>query len=91
MARAASKTIAPEQLDETVEMPSPKQPEKICTDVCTHLLVTARVDGFRRSGRAWPASGVTVDSSDFDEEQITALLSEPMLIVHPIVQQHSED
>lgn len=102
MARAASKTIAPEPLDEMVETPSPEQPDEqnqtnadpadeMCTDVCTHLLVTARVDGFRRAGRAWPAAGVTVDISDFDDEQITALMSEPMLIVHPVVEQQSED
>ncbi len=45
------------------------------------LTITARRDGFRRAGRAWSTEPTTVEASDFSEEQITALRSDPMLTV----------
>ncbi len=47
----------------------------------THLRVAARVDGFRRCGRAWPASGDTVAKADFTQEQIERLMADPDLVV----------
>lgn len=47
----------------------------------THLRVAARVDGFRRCGRAWPASGTTVPKSGFDDDQVARLLADPDLVV----------
>lgn len=45
------------------------------------LIVRARVDGFRRAGRSWPAAGCVVLAEAFSTEELDALLSEPMLIV----------
>ncbi len=45
------------------------------------LTVQARVDGFRRAGRAWSAEPTTVQVADFTPEQIAALRSDPALIV----------
>jgi hypothetical protein len=50
------------------------------------LRISARVDGFRRCGRAWPASGVTVDASEFTEEQIATLKAEPNLVVTEVAE-----
>jgi hypothetical protein len=47
----------------------------------THLRVAARVDGFRRCGRAWPASGDTVAKSAFTADQVARLLTDPDLVV----------
>lgn len=47
----------------------------------THLRVAARVDGFRRCGRAWPASGDTVAKADFTPEQVDRLMADPDLVV----------
>jgi len=43
--------------------------------------VTAKRDGFRRAGRAWPASGTVVNRSELTEERIAALCAEPNLVV----------
>lgn len=45
------------------------------------LHITARTDGFRRCGRAWPAAGVTVPADEFSAEQLDALCAEPQLVV----------
>lgn len=45
------------------------------------LRIAARVNGFRRCGRAWPASGVTVPKSEFSTDEIEILLSDPELVV----------
>lgn len=45
------------------------------------LHVAARVDGFRRCGRAWPASGAVVARADFGDDDIARLKAEPELIV----------
>lgn len=47
----------------------------------THLRVAARVDGFRRCGRAWPASGDTVAKADFTPGQVERLMADPDLVV----------
>lgn len=48
------------------------------------LLVRARVAGFRRAGRAWPAEPVMVAASEFTAEQIARLNAEPMLVVEEL-------
>lgn len=50
----------------------------------THLRVTAKHDGFRRCGRAWPASGVEVSAEDFTDTEIERLVTEPELVVVPV-------
>ena len=45
------------------------------------LIVSAKAEGFRRAGRRWTVEAQTVDIVDFSQEQIEALLSEPMLDV----------
>lgn len=47
----------------------------------THLRISARIDGFRRCGRAWPGSGVTVAKRDFSDDDIARLKAEPELVV----------
>ncbi len=47
----------------------------------THLHICARVDGFRRCGRAWPAAGVVVPMADFSADDLSRLRAEPELIV----------
>jgi hypothetical protein len=49
--------------------------------VKSHLHIAARHAGFRRCGRAWPASGVTVPASDFSAAEIACLHAEPELVV----------
>lgn len=48
------------------------------------LRVTARQAGFRRAGRAWSTDPTDVPESDFTDDQIDALLDDPMLIVEEI-------
>lgn len=50
------------------------------------LHVAARVNGFRRCGRAWPAAGVTVSKSEFSDEQIEILKREPGLVVTEVAE-----
>lgn len=45
------------------------------------LHVAARVDGFRRCGRAWPATGMIVERAEFSDDDIARLKAEPELIV----------
>lgn len=45
------------------------------------LVVSARSEGFRRAGRAWSKVEQTVPARDLTDEQIEALLAEPMLSV----------
>jgi hypothetical protein len=45
------------------------------------LIVSAKAEGFRRSGRPWSKNAETVSAADFTPEQIEALMREPMLDV----------
>lgn len=89
---AAASTEPVTQADPIVDTQgaSPSEPgESIQVDgqglapisAATALRVTARVDGFRRCGRAWSASGDTVHKSDFSAEQLEILKNEPGLVV----------
>jgi hypothetical protein len=53
--------------------PDPKPP--------VNLVVRALRHGFRRAGRAWSETGTTICTSEFSEEQLAAILDEPMLVV----------
>lgn len=71
-------TLAPEPQDvvtATLETAAP---------TLTGLRVTAKHDGFRRCGRAWPASGVEVSADDFTDAEIERLVAEPELVVVPV-------
>ena len=48
---------------------------------CDRVMVTSKVDGFRRGGRAWSCEATTVNLDEFTEEQLEALCNEPMLDV----------
>ena len=50
-------------------------------NVATSLVVSSKVEGFRRAGRAWSRTAETVSIDGFTSEQVTALLGEPMLDV----------
>lgn len=49
--------------------------------VAKSFMITAKHDGFRRAGRAWSRAGEQVSADELTEEQIEALLAEPMLSV----------
>ena len=49
--------------------------------VAKALIVSAKAEGFRRAGRRWTAEAQTVSVDEFSQEQIEALLGEPMLDV----------
>ena len=48
------------------------------------LRITSKRNGFRRAGIAHPAHAVDHPADRFDEEQIAALLAEPMLVVEQV-------
>lgn len=50
------------------------------------LRVAARVNGFRRCGRAWPAAGVTVSADEFSAEEIETLKHDPELVVTEVAE-----
>jgi len=54
--------------------------------VVRSLIVSSRIDGFRRSGRPWSRTAETVSIDDFTEDQVKALLAEPMLDVVVVAQ-----
>lgn len=45
------------------------------------FLVRARREGFRRAGRAWSAIETRVEAAELTDDQVAALLGEPMLDV----------
>lgn len=49
--------------------------------VAKALIVKAKADGFRRAGRRWSATEETVSIDAFTDDQVQALLAEPMLDV----------
>lgn len=51
----------------------------------SRLSVCAKHAGFRRAGRAWPSEAEIVATDDFTDEQLGQLLTEPMLVVLPIM------
>lgn len=50
------------------------------------FLITAKRDGFRRAGRAWPKTETRVEIDELDEAQMEAILAEPMLTVVSVVE-----
>lgn len=45
------------------------------------IMVVSEVEGFRRAGRAWSRTPITVPVDELSEEQIAALEREPLLAV----------
>jgi hypothetical protein len=52
--------------------------------------VEAKVDGFRRAGRAWSKAPTVVPIDEFDDNQLKALQAEPNLVV-TLVEEGAED
>lgn len=48
------------------------------------LKISARVEGFRRGGRAWSIAPTVVALEQFTEEQLDQILTEPNLIVSDV-------
>ncbi len=73
---------APENTSETKKDASPKTG----TDRSSvpALRVTARRDGFRRAGRAWPGEPTIVPLSELSEDQVALLRGESMLVVEDV-------
>ena len=46
------------------------------------LIVTAKRPGFRRAGRAWPDSAVTIPLDALTGDELDAIEVEPMLVSH---------
>lgn len=65
---------------QAAEDKSTKEEESVKELSETVLLVTAKVDGFRRAGREWHGS-TKVRVSEFTEEQLEQLIKEPKLHV----------
>ncbi len=54
-------------------------------------LVSARTEGFRRAGRAWPAAGERVQRTDFTDEQWAALQAESEIQIRPAPHDPAQD
>ena len=49
-------------------------------DTPTHIVVRSLRNGFRRAGRPWSTDVTTVPLVDLSDDQLKALLAEPMLV-----------
>lgn len=74
---AAASTPAAAQPAKEAKAPSPKKNQP----VATALIVSSKVEGFRRAGRPWSKAAQTVSIDEFTTEQVEALLGESMLDV----------
>lgn len=87
-ARAASPALHPEAANpssDAVVVP-PRGAEVRANPVAQALIVTAKVEGFRRAGRAWSREPKTVSIDEFTPEQVEALLAESMLDVSVVAE-----
>lgn len=75
--QAASRANSPD----AGQISSDEAQESPPVGAATALIVSAKAEGFRRAGRRWTVEAQTVDIDDFSQEQIEALLGEPMLDV----------
>lgn len=80
---AASKPAAAPVVAAPVAPPVAPPPAKDLgrAPVVNALIVTAKVEGFRRAGRAWSKAPETVSAGELSDAQIEALLAEQMLDV----------
>ena len=64
----------------------PKTEEQAPASVRTvhGIRVTAKVNGFRRAGRAWTTGAVEMPVSEFTKAQLAQIRAEPMLVVTDI-------
>lgn len=51
----------------------------------TAFLVVSKRDGFRRAGRAWPKTETRIEADELSEDQVAAIMDEPMLTVMSVV------
>lgn len=58
-----------------------EQPQPLPTDGHDRIRVTAKIDGFRRAGRAWSSKPIDCDVADFTDDQIRGLFAEPLLVI----------
>ena len=56
-------------------------PELTAKNVAGAVIVTSEVEGFRRAGRAWSRTPITLSIDELSEAQIMALEQEPLLTV----------
>lgn len=83
-AQAASHANSPDAGQPSREEPGNIPPvggKKSGEPVATALIVSSKVEGFRRAGRPWSREAQTVSIDEFSLEQIEALLAEQMLAV----------
>ena len=81
-AEATSAPSAPPTVT-TSETPPPggADAQEAGEPIARRLIVSSKVEGFRRAGRAWSKNAETVSADDFTAQQIEALRAEPMLDV----------
>ncbi|MBN9471672.1 MAG: hypothetical protein J0J10_23160 [Bosea sp.] len=63
--------------------PQPEQPTISRFGLPETIIITSRVDGFRRAGLAHPAQPVSHRTADFTDEQLLQLGNEPNLVIVP--------
>ncbi len=85
MAKTSAKKVQPDTSSPGHVAPAPKQTQQQAgageTPVIVALLVTAKVDSFRRCGRTWTKEQTRVEADELSEADIEALFAEPMLDV----------
>lgn len=93
--KAAAPAVATKPPVETLPAPAPAAPAKVTAPTdkpggkameIVALTVTSKVEGFRRAGRPWSKTAETVPVDSLSDEQVSALLAEPMLDVVPVGQ-----
>lgn len=72
---------APEQTQEHAGAGQTQTEPVQSEPVILALLVQAKVEGFRRAGRAWTKAQTRVEAADLTDVQIAQIFSEPMLDV----------
>lgn len=80
-ASQASSSQAGQTSSDEIKGVPPAGAAKRSEPVAKALIVSAKHDGFRRAGRPWTVEAQTVDIDDFTQEQVEALLAEPLLDV----------
>lgn len=71
----------PEQTQEHAGAGQTQTEQTPAEPVIVALLVQAKVEGFRRAGRAWSKAQTRVEAGELTDAQIAQIFSEPMLDV----------
>lgn len=75
--KSASQALRPDAGKQSSE--SPAVPPAGADIMADRLIVASKIEGFRRGGRAWSKASETVSMDLFNEQQLAALIEEPML------------